>query len=154
MSVFVSGDMSEKMLHDCSSLDGVKAMNEFVTVFRRWSDFGGRSSRREFWMYGLVLLLLSVLLGILDVVLLGQEAVLYRVWTLGNVFALVTLVPSLSVSVRRLHDIDKSGWWLLIMPTGIGLFLIIYWNCLASDAGENTYGALSTVDEAIPPDEN
>lgn len=119
---------------------GVPEVKEFLTVLSRWSDFAGRSSRREYWMYTLVLVLMSIVLGILDGVILG-EAALSQLLTFGNVFSLATLVPSLSVSVRRLHDIDRSGWWLLLSLTGVGILLIIYWACLGSDEDENRYGA-------------
>lgn len=119
---------------------GVLEVKEFLTVLSRWSDFAGRSSRREYWMYTLVLVLMSIVLGILDGVILG-EAALSQLLTFGNVFSLATLVPSLSVSVRRLHDIDRSGWWLLLSLTGVGILLIIYWACLGSDEHENRYGA-------------
>ena len=124
---------------------GAPEVREFLTVLRRWSDFAGRSSRREYWMYTLVLVLISIVLGILDGIILG-EAALSQLLTFGNVFSLATLVPSLSVSVRRLHDIDKSGWWLLITLTGVGLLLIIYWACLGSDEDENRYGASMPAD--------
>ena len=96
-------------------------------------------------MYTLVLVLISIVLGILDGVILG-EAALSQLLTFGNVFSLATLVPSLSVSVRRLHDIDKSGWWLLLSLTVVGILLVIYWACLASDEDENRYGASVPVD--------
>ena len=91
-------------------------------------------------MYTLMLVLISFVLGVLDAMILG-EAALSQLLTFGNVFSLATLVPSLSVSVRRLHDIDKSGWWLLITLMGVGVLLIIYWACHASDEAENQYGA-------------
>jgi len=122
-------------------------MKEFLTVFRRWRDFSGRSSRREYWMFTLVLMIIAFVLGILDGVMLGvmgytlNEAET-QLFTLGNAYSLVTLIPSISVSVRRLHDIDKSGWWLLLVFTGIGILLIIYWACLGSDEDENRYGSL------------
>ena len=71
-------------------------------------------------MYTLVLMLLSVLLGILDGILFGAEGSATQFLMLSNAFSLVALTPSLTVSVRRLHDIDKSGWWLLICLTVIG----------------------------------
>ena len=115
-------------------------MKEFLTVLRRWNDFDGRSARREYWMYTLVLIIISFVLGILDGIILG-EAALSQFLTFGNVFSLATLVPSISVSVRRLHDIDKSGWWLLLAFTGIGILVLIYWACVASDEVENRYGS-------------
>lgn len=64
-----------------------------------------------------------------------------RLLTLTNAYLLVTLIPSISVGVRRLHDIGKSGWWFLISLTVIGILLIIYWACVTGDEGENRYGA-------------
>jgi len=127
-------------------------MKEFLTVFRRWRDFSGRSSRREYWMFTLVLIIIAFVLGILDGVMLGvmgytlNEAET-QLFTLGNAYSLVTLIPSISVSVRRLHDIDKSGWWLLLVFTGIGILLIIYWACLGSGEDENRYGSLVLPDQ-------
>lgn len=120
-------------------------MKEFLTVLRRWSDFAGRSTRREYWMYTLVLIIISFVLGILDGIILG-EAALSQFLTFGNVFSLATLVPSISVSVRRLHDIDRSGWWFLLAFTIIGLLVLIYWACVASDEGENRFGAPTSPD--------
>ena len=116
-------------------------MKEFLTVLRRWRDFSGRSARREYWMYTLVLIIISFVLGILDGIISGESAL-----TFGNVFWLVTLVPGASVSIRRLHDIDKSGWWLLLTFTVIGILVLIYWACVASDADENRYGSLPLAD--------
>jgi uncharacterized membrane protein YhaH (DUF805 family) len=130
-------------------------MKEFLTVFRRWNDFSGRSSRREYWMFTLVLLIIAFVLGVLDGVMLGvmdysQGETEAQFLTLGNAYSLVTLIPSISVSVRRLHDIDKSGWWLLLCLTGIGILLIIYWACLDSDEDENRYGSLVLPDQDPP----
>ena len=130
-------------------------MKEFLAVFRRWRDFSGRSSRREYWMFTLVLMIIAFVLGILDGVMLGvmgytlNEAET-QLFTLGNAYSLVTLIPSISVSVRRLHDIDKSGWWLLLVFTGIGILLIIYWACLRSDEDENRYGSLALPEQEPP----
>jgi len=54
---------------------------------------------------------------------------------------LATLLPGLTVSVRRLHDIDKSGWWLLIMFTFIGIIPLTYWACKKGSTGQNRFGA-------------
>ena len=123
-------------------------MNEFWTVMRRWRDFAGRSSRREFWMYTLVIFIASIVLGVLDGFLFGAfepvlegEVVVMPIVSFSNAFSLITFIPGLSVSVRRLHDINRTGWWLLIALTVIGLVLIIYWACVRSDEGNNQYGA-------------
>ena len=127
---------------------GGHLMNEFWTVMRRWSDFTGRSSRREFWMYTLVIFVVSFVLGVVDGFLFGAfepvpegESFVMPTVSFSNAFSLITFIPSLSVSVRRLHDINRTGWWLLILLTIIGLVLIIYWACVRSDEGDNQYGA-------------
>ena len=120
-------------------------MKGFLTVLRRWRDFAGRSTRREYWMYTLVLIIISFVLGILDSIILG-EAALSQLLTFGNVFSLATVVPSISVSIRRLHDIDKSGWWLFLAFTVIGILVLIYWACVSSDEDENRYGSPELAD--------
>ena len=123
-------------------------MSEFWTVMRRWQDFSGRSSRREFWMFTLVIVIASFVLGFVDAFLFGGfeplsegETFVMPVVSFSNAFSLITFIPSISVSVRRLHDINRTGWWLLIGLTLIGLVLIIYWACVRSDEGDNQYGA-------------
>ena len=71
---------------------GASEVKEFFTVLRRWSDFAGRSSRREYWIYELVIVLISVLMCMLDGTILG-EATLSQLLTFGNVYSLATLVP-------------------------------------------------------------
>ena len=158
MSVFISRYSSGNICF-LRGLGRADVMKEFVRVLSRWKDFHGRSTRREFWMYCLILLIASILLGVLDGFLFGAfapipegETFVMPLINFSNAFALITFIPGFSVSVRRLHDIDKSGWWLLSCLTVIGMLLILYWNCVASDEGENTYGALSIADEATFPE--
>ena len=68
-------------------------MKEFLMVWSKWSDFAGRSSRREYWMFTLVLVLISIVLGILDGIILG-EAALSQLLTFGSVFSLCLLYTS------------------------------------------------------------
>lgn len=133
-------------------------VKEFFIVFKRWRDFSGRSSRREYWMFSLVSMIVGFFMPMLDAFIIGfVEGVREgmglaehitpsatspaRLLTLTNAYLLVTLIPSISVGVRRLHDIGKSGWWFLISLTVIGILLIIYWACVTGDEGENRYGA-------------
>ena len=113
-------------------------------------------SSRKVRMFTLVLIVISFLMAIgcchhgvvagfsrmelADGITQG-EASPTQLLTLSNAYSLVTLIPSISVGVRRLHDIDKSGWWFLISLTVIGILLIIYWACVAGDEDDNQYGA-------------
>jgi uncharacterized membrane protein YhaH (DUF805 family) len=102
--------------------------------FQRYTDFGGRSSRSEYWFWVLFTALASIGLGVLDLVIRTDGG-------LVGVFALVTFLPSLAVAVRRLHDIDRSGWWLLIgfVPL-IGSIILIIWFATAGRESPNRYG--------------
>jgi uncharacterized membrane protein YhaH (DUF805 family) len=102
--------------------------------FRKYADFGGRSSRSELWFWLLFTLLAGVGLIIVDVIL-GTSG------GLTAVFALVVLVPTMAVEIRRLHDIDRSGsWWLIGFVPLIGaIFLIVWWTKVGHE-GLNKYG--------------
>ncbi|MBL0371504.1 DUF805 domain-containing protein [Rhizobium sp. KVB221] len=99
----------------------------------KYADFGGRASRSEFWWYVLFVIIASVVLGIVDN-LIGIPLV-------GLLFSLATLIPGLAVSIRRLHDKDKSGWWILIcLVPLIGGILLIYWYATEGTPGDNQFG--------------
>ena len=109
-------------------------MNWYLKVMSNYFNVQGRARRQEYWMYFLVYLLIVVAAALLDGVL-----------GMGLISALVTLahlVPSITVGVRRLHDIDRSGWWLLIalLPL-IGWIIALYWAIKEGDSGDNRYGA-------------
>ena len=108
-------------------------MNWYLKVMSNYFSVQGRARRQEYWMYFLVYLLIVVAAALLDGVL-----------GMGLLSALVTLahlVPSITVGVRRLHDIDRSGWWLLIalLPL-IGWIIALYWAIKEGDSGDNRYG--------------
>lgn len=116
-------------------------MEWMILPLKRYFDFRGRSRRKEYWMYTLFLFLVSIALSVLDDVLgLGgtvsggtdYSAALASVsaaasggW-LTNIFTLATFIPSLAVGVRRLHDLDRSGWWMLmpLIPFLVGGVLL------------------------------
>lgn len=101
--------------------------------FNNYANFAGRAARSEYWYWTLFNLLMSILAGILDMVIgLG---------IFGVIVTLGLLLPSIAVSVRRLHDIDRTGWWLLIAFTGIGAIVLIVWACLQGTPGANRFGA-------------
>ena len=102
-----------------------------------FANFSGRASRQEYWMFFLFNVLISIAVGVVDGLLgLGFLSLIY--W-------LALLIPSIAVCARRLHDIDKSGWWMLIglVPLIGGIWLIVLL-CMSSNDGENRFGGLST----------
>ena len=109
-------------------------MNWYLGVLKKYVDFSGRARRTEFWMFTLFNIIISVVLGILDMFL--------GFGLLGGIYALAVFLPSLAVGVRRLHDTDRSGWWLLIglIPI-IGFIVLIVFFVQDSQAGDNEYGA-------------
>ena len=121
-------------------------MNFFEALkvcFIKYTTFSGRASRSEFWLYSLFLLIGYIIFGILDPVITGVPIFDYDapIQPLSTVFWVATLLPGISVAARRLHDIDRSGWWLLICLTGIGLiFPLLYWYCKKGGEGDNRFG--------------
>lgn len=107
------------------------------TLVENYCNFNGRARRSEFWYFALFGCILGVVLSIL-MSILGD--------ILGSVVSLVVslavFLPQLGVHVRRLHDINKSGWWLLInfVPL-LGSIILIVWACKDSDPLTNQYGA-------------
>lgn len=87
---------------------------EWATLpLKKYADFAGRSRRKEYWMYVLLLIVVGIVIGLIEGVL-GLRGMVGPYGPLSALFLLATLVPSLAVGVRRLHDTNRSGWWLLI----------------------------------------
>ena len=94
-------------------------------VFEKYATFEGRASRREFWYFVLASFLISAILGFVEGLVFGATAtprLTQNGGALGNIYSLLVFVPSLAVAARRLHDIDKSGWWMLVPFYNIYLF--------------------------------
>lgn len=108
-------------------------MKWFIQAFKKYAVFNGRARRKEFWMYYLFLIIFMVVAAVIDAAM-GS-------FVLSAVFMLATLVPTLSVYIRRLHDTGRSGWWIMIslIPLVGGLVLFYF---LISDGGveDNQYG--------------
>lgn len=100
--------------------------------FAHYVTFSGRAARSEFWYWTLFTVIASIVAGIIDGIL-GLGIV-------GFLVSLGLFLPSLAVGARRLHDIDRSGWWLLIYFTIIGIILLIVWDCIKGTAGPNRFG--------------
>ncbi|MDM9619237.1 hypothetical protein A6U87_00770 [Rhizobium sp. AC44/96] len=105
-----------------------------TSVFSNYAVFKGRARRSEFWWFTLFSVLASFVLAFVDYLLFGHEI-------LSTLFALGTLLPMLAVTVRRLHDVDRSGWWIFIglIPL-IGAIILLYWYISEGTPGANQFG--------------
>jgi uncharacterized membrane protein YhaH (DUF805 family) len=120
-------------------------MRFFATIkncFVEYANFSDRASRSEFWLFSLFILIVSVILNIIDARIAGVPFLVYDnpFASLGTIFSLAIIVPSFSVTARRFHDINRSGWWMLLSLTIIGIIPLIYWSYKKGDEGENQFG--------------
>src|SRR6266404_3408446 len=99
-------------------------------------NFTGRAARSEFWYWALFAALASLAGELIDLALFTPST-FTPVQTLVN---LALFLPGLAVSVRRLHDLDRTGWWLLITLTIIGLIVLLIWDCIKGTDGPNRFG--------------
>jgi len=109
------------------------------TCFNKYADFSGRALRSEFWFFCLFSLLGGIITAIIDVMVLGYSAESYG--PINLIFTVAIILPSIAVTTRRLHDINKSGWWQLIELTIIGILLIIIWCATEGENKKNKYGS-------------
>jgi len=115
-------------------------MNWYIAVLKKYVVFSGRAGRPEFWWFFLFNLIVSIVLVTIDLQL-GLLVAGGAGGMLSTVYSLATLLPSLGVSVRRLHDTDRSGWWLLIgLVPLIGLIVLLVFFIMAGTPGENRHG--------------
>lgn len=112
---------------------------------RKYAEFEGRARRSEFWLFTLFDIILlfgwAILFGI-SAAISGDRAgpVAIGIGLLGVVLYLCLLIPRLAVTVRRLHDSDKSGWWILIAMLPFGGIVLLVFYCLDGTRGPNRYG--------------
>lgn len=109
--------------------------------FVNFAKFDGRASRSEYWWFILAIALIALVLDAVEGLVTGKGMLSANIYVLSSIWYLATLVPSISVATRRLHDIGRSGWWQLIGFTIIGLIPLIYWLAKRGDAQANVYGA-------------
>lgn len=109
-------------------------MNWYLEVLKKYAVFNGRAQRQEYWFFVLFNLIITVVLGFVEG-LAGSPGVL------SLIYGLAVLVPSLAVTVRRLHDSDRTGWWIFIglIPL-IGAIVLLIFMLLDSTPGKNQYG--------------
>ena len=101
--------------------------------FSNYVNFSGRSCRSEYWYWILFIIVADIVAGIIDYAI-GIQVV-------TGLFGLATLLPNLAVAIRRLHDLDRTGWWIFIglIPL-VGWIILIIWYCTRGTNGPNHWG--------------
>ncbi|MED4455602.1 DUF805 domain-containing protein [Metabacillus fastidiosus] len=107
-------------------------MKWYLKAFQKYAIFQGRARRKEYWMFFLIHYIILLALIII------QEVA--DISFLFVVYFLATILPTLALSVRRLHDIGRSGWWILIYYIPFGTIVLLVFACLDSQEGDNQYG--------------
>ncbi|MHA2428105.1 MAG: DUF805 domain-containing protein [Candidatus Hermodarchaeia archaeon] len=121
-------------------------MKWYIAVLKKYEDFSGRAHRKEYWMFWLINLIIQFGLVIFEVQILPESGTS----NLSSLYSLIILFPTLAVTVRRLHDIGRSGWWLLLgLVPLIGPIVLFIFMLTDSEPGENQYGLNPNVATAI-----
>ena len=106
----------------------MNAFEYFVKVYKNYANFEGRARRSEYWYFTLFYYIIAIVLIFVD------EAIGSEIGIAGLAFALGSIIPSIAVGVRRMHDVGKSGWYILIPIYNLVMF------CTNGDVGSNEYG--------------
>jgi len=132
------GESISNRINKYSNLDQAEenysSIDWFVKCLTNYANFSGRARRKEFWFFMLFCVILSIISEAIDAVLGTKPLV-------NGLLNLALLLPSLAVGARRLHDIGRSGWWQLLVLTGIGAILLIIWWASDTKKENNEYGA-------------
>ncbi len=105
----------------------MEMFNYYLGVLKNYTGFSGRARRAEFWYFTLVNVIISFVLGLVSG-MIGLPII-------GTIYSLAVLCPAIAVAIRRMHDIDKSGWFILIP------FYNLYLCTIEGDQGDNQYGS-------------
>ncbi|MER5964698.1 DUF805 domain-containing protein [Streptomyces sp. NPDC002057] len=108
-------------------------MNWYIDVIKKYAVFSGRARRKEFWMFELFNIIIAIVLAVIGVALDFS--------LLSTLYSLAIFLPSLGVTIRRLHDTNRSGWWVLIglIPL-VGAIILIVFAATEGDQHENEHG--------------
>jgi uncharacterized membrane protein YhaH (DUF805 family) len=115
-------------------------MDWYLAALNKYAVFEGRSRRKEYWMFTLINALIIVVLSWIDM-FTGWYSLEGELGMLSGLFSLAILIPSIAVGVRRLHDTDRSGWWMLLcfFPL-IGVAVLLVFFVLDGTPGSNRFG--------------
>lgn len=114
------------------------------TVLSKYATFSGRAARSEFWWWVLFVIIVHIGTSILDGIIVGPvfgEGAFHGPELITGLVSLALFLPGLAVTVRRLHDVGRSGWWifLALIPL-IGFLVLLYWYVQPGEPGRNRFG--------------
>ena len=117
-------------------------MSWFIEALKKYAVFSGRSRRKEYWYFMLFFLLIGIVLSFIDSVISTDAEFLADIGLLNGILSLALFLPSIAVTVRRLHDIGRTGWWWLIgfIPI-IGTIVLLVFAVQDSMSESNRYGS-------------
>jgi uncharacterized membrane protein YhaH (DUF805 family) len=119
---------------------GGLGLSWYLEALKKYAVFSGRSRRKEYWYFVLFNIIVSIVLAGIDA-LLGTFSSASNIGLLSGIYSLAVLIPTLAVTVRRLHDIDRSGWWILIaLVPLIGTIVLLVFAVMEGTPGTNQYG--------------
>ena len=121
----------------------MKIVNAYKDFWKKFLDFSGRTSRSDFWFYVLGAILVGIVTSVIDGII-GTPV-------LGPIVTLASIIPAIAIYARRLHDINKSGWWqLLALIPLVGAIILIVWFATKGDQDKNKYGANPVHTQVLP----
>nr|WP_320119882.1 DUF805 domain-containing protein [uncultured Marinifilum sp.] len=117
-------------------------MNWYLEVLKKYAVFNGRARRKEYWMFFLFNIIFGIAASLLDT-LIGTAPVI------NSIYGLAILIPGIAVSVRRLHDTGRSGWFLLLgLIPFVGAIILLVFFATDGDTSDNEYGANPKLDNS------
>lgn len=126
-------------------------MNWYLQALKKYADFTGRARRKEYWFFVLFYLIIVIVLGIIDG-MIGTTMQGAGIGILTCIYMLAMFLPGLAVTVRRLHDTGRSGWWVLInLVPLIGAIVLLVFLFSDSQPGTNEYGPSPKAGEVPVP---
>lgn len=123
-----------------AALQGASFGEAVSRFWSRYATFSGRASRAEYWWAILFNVIVGVVLSVIDSII-GLGRSVGDVELLGGLYSLITILPCVAMSVRRLHDIGRTGWWvfIILLPV-IGFFVLLVFHCIRGTEGTNRFG--------------
>ncbi len=115
-------------------------VNWYLKVLKNYVTFDGRARRKEYWLFFLINLIISIILSVVDSFIAGSVA--NDIGLLSSIYSLAVFLPGIAVSIRRLHDTGRTGWWLLLVLIPlIGAIVLLIFMAQDSKPGVNRFGA-------------